>query len=48
MPNEERMTRAGLATPLMPAEEFGRYIARPENDVRFFELVRGKVIEKSR
>jgi Uma2 family endonuclease len=39
------MTRASLATPLMTAEEFGKFVARPENDGRFFELVRGKVIE---
>src|SRR5260370_42694385 len=43
------MSSAIGATPkLMTAEEFFEFVRRPENETRWFELVRGEVIELSR
>jgi Uma2 family endonuclease len=39
------MSDVTTATPLMTAEEFCDWVHRPENADRWFELVRGKVIE---
>jgi Uma2 family endonuclease len=39
------MTTPATMTPLMTAEEFCEWTQRPENSNRWFELVRGEVIE---
>jgi Uma2 family endonuclease len=39
------MSTANVKTGLMTAEEFCDFVHRPENDNRWFELVRGEVIE---
>jgi Uma2 family endonuclease len=45
MPRRKAMTTATTGTKKMTAEEFADFVSQPENENRWFELVRGEVIE---
>ena len=42
------MSSASTQTKLMTADEFYEFVSRPENEGKYFELVRGEVVEMSR